>query len=114
MIAPRRWPILLLLLPLASPADPGALDAADREALALGRKVLAVQTALADPEAPDALAAISALGLDSRHYTMVRGWLMQQLLGDLSIAEANPQAIPPKIERRIEFLQRAIRAIDLE
>lgn len=114
MISPRRWPILLLLPPLWSAADPGELDPADREALELGRRVLAVQAALADPEAPDALAAISALGLDSRHYTMVRGWLMQQLLGDLSIAEANPGDIPPRIEQRIEFLQRAIRAIDLE
>ena len=107
------WP-MLLLLPLLAGADTPTPQATDREALALGRRVLAVQAALDNPTAPGSLAAIRALGLDSRHYTMVRGWLMQQLLGDLGILEADPENAPPAVRKRIAFLQRAIRAIDLE
>ena len=42
------------------------------------------------------------------------GWLSQQLRGDLSIRDASAERTPDLIEERIEFLERAIRAIDLE
>jgi len=62
-----------------------------------------------EPAMPDDEAAQLA-----RYYVMVRGWLSLQLQGDLSIAAAKQGEVSPKIEARIEFLERAIRAIDLE
>ena len=86
----------------------------DEEALELGRKVLAIQAAIENPEARDAMGAITDLGLDARHYMMVRGWLSEQLRADRSVRDAYQGQAPARIEERIEFLQRAIRAIDLE
>ena len=70
--------------------------------------------ALNDPAAPDAIDAVKALGLDTRYYVMVRGWLSMQLAGDRGIANAHRDSMPPHIRERIDFLERAIRAIDLE
>ena len=108
--------VALTIIASASPAM-GAEQASERcdaDASALGRKVLAVQAALAGPTAPGAADAIKALGLDSRYYVMVRGWLSMQLAGDRSIANARGDATPRHIQERIDFLEQAIRAIDLE
>lgn len=86
----------------------------DAEALALGRQILAVQRALGDPDKPESLKAVTALGTDSRHYVMVRGWLVQLLAGDESIAEAAGGKPAEAVAARIRFLRKAIRAIDLE
>ena len=88
--------------------------ACDPDASDLGQKVLAVQRALSDPAAPGAIDAVKALGLDSRYYVMVRGWVSMQLAGDRSISNAHGDSVPPHIRDRIDFLERAIRAIDLE
>jgi len=98
----------------ASAAELPALSLPDQEALALGRKVLAVKEAIQNPTAPGALDAILALGLDSRYYLMVRGWLSMQLQGDQSIIAVSKAQSRPEITARITFLQQAIRAIDLE
>jgi len=45
---------------------------------------------------------------------MVRGWLAYQRQGDMSIVAANRGQVPEYIRARINFLDRAIRAIDLE
>ena len=92
--------------PPAGRCDPDASD--------LGLKVLAVQAVLATPSTPGAIDTIKALGLDSRYYVMVRGWLSMQLEGDRSIASARGDAVPRHIRQRIDFLERAIRAVDLE
>ncbi len=89
-------------------------DDSDERARDLGRKVIAIQNAIADPASGGALEAVTELGQDSRYYVMVRGWLSLQLEGDLSIANAQGQSVSSKIEERIAFLKRAIRAIDLE
>lgn len=86
----------------------------DEEALWLGHKVLAIKASIQDPNAPHAMRAIMELGTDSRYYVMVRGWLSQQLQGDTSILDASKNKVRPEIRERIEFLQKAIRAIDLE
>lgn len=91
-----------------------ASPAADSEALLLGQRVLAVKAALENPGVPGALEAVRDLGGDSRYYVMVRGWLGLQLEGDRSIAEASRDELSPKIEQRIQFLEQAIRAIDLD
>jgi len=86
----------------------------DDDVTRLGMRVLAVRAALDNPGAPGAMQAVLDLGLDSRYYVMVRGWLSLQLQGDLSIVAASQGEIRPDLERRIEFLEQAIRAIDLE
>ena len=86
----------------------------DQAALELGRRVQAVREAIQHPEAPDALQAITDLGHDQRYYVMVRGWLLYQRQGDMSIADASRGQTPGHIRTRIRFLDRAIRAIDLE
>lgn len=58
--------------------------------------------------------AVIDLGLDSRYYVMVRGWLSMQLAGDRSIANAQGASVSSKVRARIAFLEKAIRAIDLE
>lgn len=86
----------------------------DEEVLELGRRVAAAGAAIRDPDTPGAMYSITELGKDSRHYTMVRGWLALQLHGDESIVAAGAEGERPDIEERIAFLKRAIRAIDLE
>ncbi|MCF7734122.1 MAG: hypothetical protein K9N23_20730 [Akkermansiaceae bacterium] len=98
--------------PVGQPAP--KLPDADQEALDLGRKVLAVKRAIANPGAPAAMPSVTNLGHDSRYYVMVRGWLKQQLSADQSIADARGKDTPKKIRDRISFLTKAIRAIDLE
>ena len=86
----------------------------DQLARELGRKVLAIQQVLKNPKAPGAMRAITDLGHDSRHYVMVRGWLVQELAGATSIRDANQGKAGGELDERITFLRKAIRAIDLE
>jgi len=95
-------------------ATPTTLSREDQEALLLGRKVLAVQRALQNPTAPDAMQAVMDLGLDQRYYVMTRGWLSYQLSGDQSIISASKGNQPQRITDRAEFVKKAIRRIDLE
>ena len=92
----------------------GSVEMEDREALELGYRVQAVREAIQNPEAPDALQALTDLGHDQRYYVMVRGWLAYQRQGDKSIVDANRGLAPEHIRTRIRFLDQAIRAIDLE
>ena len=121
------WGLFVLLLILAAPLSLPAIGTGgavltekeespgrDEEALRLGRNVLAVRAAIQNPGAPDALQAIVELGSDSRYYVMVRGWLSLQRQGDLSILDASGSEANPEIQARVEFLEKAIRAIDLE
>ncbi len=90
-------------------------SADEKEASEIGRAILAIQKALAHPEAPGSLEAVTELGHMTAHYTMVRGWLVQELSRAESIKSAQqPDAKTPAIDARIAFLKKAIRAIDLE
>lgn len=102
--------LAFLLCLVGAPALAGAED----EARGLGLKVQAAGEAILDPESPGAMRAVTELGTDSRYYTMMRGWLAQQLEGDRSIVAAAAAGSRPRIEARIRFLEQAIRAIDLE
>jgi len=100
-----------------SSAGPGACAApatGDQAALELGRKVLAVSQALQTPGEANAMQAVTDLGHDQRYYVMVRGWLACQLEGDRSILAAAGEQTPQEVRDRISFLEKAIRAIDLE
>ncbi len=86
----------------------------DRAALELGRRVLAVGQAIQNPRSPGAMQAVTDLGHDQRHYVMVRGWLTYQMLADQSLIEAHHGNAPEQVTQRVEFLRRAIRAVDLD
>ena len=87
-------------------------------ALEVGHKVLAVQAALENPEQPASIEAVKALGLDSRHYVMVRGWLVQELRSAESWQETSTYqtslAYKNATDKRASALRLMIRAIDLE
>ena len=109
----------VLLLPQGGIADERSLEPvdqpeADDHALWLGHKVLAIAEAIRSPGNPRAMDSVLALGRDSRYYVMVRGWLSMQLKGDMSILQARRGDVSPEVAARIAFLQKAIRAIDLE
>jgi len=91
-----------------------AAELTEAAAMELGYKVAAINEALLDPGAPGAMQAITNLGHDQRYYAMVRGWLMYQLQGDMSILQATQAQQQPVIRARVDFIQQAIRAIDLE
>jgi hypothetical protein len=94
--------------------EPVDSSLADEHALWLGHRVLAIAAAIRNPDAPGAMEAVLELGLDSRYYVMVRGWLAMQLRSDMSILQARNGDVSPQIAARVVFLQKAIRAIDLE
>ncbi|MGI9309059.1 MAG: hypothetical protein ACR2P6_07345 [Gammaproteobacteria bacterium] len=80
----------------------------------LGQAILDIQYALDNPTAPESLDAITRLGHDSRYYVMVRGWLVQELHGLQSISAGKDGSIGAHQRAKLDFLQQAIRAIDLE
>ena len=103
-----------LVAALFSGTVSSASELTDAAAMELGYKIAAVNEALQNPASPGALQAITNLGHDQRYYVMVRGWLMYQLQGDMSILQASQGQQQPAIRARIDFIQRAIRALDLE
>ena len=108
----RKLTYLLLVLIFSSIST--ASELTDTEAIELGYSVSAINEALKNPGSPGALQAITDLGHDQRYYVMVRGWLMYQLQGDMSILQASQEQVPDAIRVRIDLIQQAIRAIDLE
>ena len=110
------WPAALLLAVIGSAGCIAHADAVteDLAAMELGRKVLAVRQALQTPGSANAMQAVTDLGHDQRYYVMVRGWLTAQLEGDRSILAAAGEQTPREVMERIAFLEKAIRAIDLE
>lgn len=95
-----------------------AQELSDEEAMALGRQVLAVKAALEQPEAPESLEAIRALGNDSRYYVMVRGWVIQHLqMAESYMGTSTYRDDPARkqaVDARIAALKKALRALDLE
>jgi len=81
----------------------------------IGVMVKSIQKALEDPEAAGSIMTITRYGLDSRYYKMIRGWLLLELSGVESQYEAAKEdSIRQKHALKIEFLKKAIRAIDQE
>jgi len=95
-------------------AKTAPLSKEDQAALQLGHRVLAVRLAIQNPEAPNAMKAVTDLGRDQRYYIIVRGWLSYQLQGNTSMLEVSKERTSDKTKQRITFLKKAIRAIDLE
>jgi hypothetical protein len=81
----------------------------------IGVMVKSIQKALENPETAGSLMTITKYGLDSRYYKMIRGWLLLELSGVESQYEAGKEdSIRQKHALKIEFLKKAIRAIDQE
>lgn len=96
----------------------GKLSAQDMHALELGRKVVKVKAALQSPEKQASMDTIRDLGLDSRYYVMVRGWISQHISMTESYRDTSPYRESAKrkkeVDDRIAALRRVLRAIDLE
>ena len=74
-----------------------------------------IQYALKYSEEKGSFETIIKYGRDSRYYTMIRGWLSYELSGVRSQYESNKvELIKQKRKLKIDFLEKAIRAIDLE
>ena len=108
----RQFTFLLFVLFFSTIS--AASELTDAEATELGYRISAINAALQNPAAPGAMQAITDLGHDQRYYVMVRGWLMYQLQGDMSILQASQGQAQESIRARVDFIQQAIRAIDLE
>lgn len=95
-----------------------AVEVSDEEAMVLGRQVLAVKQALENPEAPESMAAVTALGQDSRYYVMVRGWVVQHIQMAESFRGTSEYKQSPdrqlEVEKKISAYQKLLRMIDLE
>lgn len=124
--------LLLLLLPLTVQASKQTnnsvseekaqvvvnkpkLSKTQYEALYIGKMVQELQLAIDSPNDPNSLKTISFYGTDSRYYSMVRGWLFQELVGVESQLHASktPSSIA-KFQAHSDFLKKAIRMVDLE
>ena len=94
------------------------LSEEDLHALELGRKIIRAKAALQEPGKQGSIAAIKDLGLDSRYYVLVRGWIVQHI----SMTESykgtstykNSDKRRKEIDGRIAALQKMLRATDLE
>ena len=106
--------LTFLFLVLFCSTVSSASELTGAEAMELGYRISAINAALQNPTAPGAMRAITDLGHDQRYYVMVRGWLMYQLQGDMSILQASQGPAQATVRARVDFIQRAIRAIDLE
>jgi len=85
------------------------------EAYQIGLMVKAIQKGLNNPEDSQSLETIIEYGRDSRYYIMIRGWLLLELGGVESQYESTKgNLIQHKHKVRMDFLRKAIRAIDLE
>ena len=98
-------------------AAPSASSALPEECK-IGVMVKAIQAAIDTPREKASLETIARYGTDSRYYMMIRGWLVQELAGvqsQLDAADvAHEDALKEKFRQKAEFLQKAVRRIDLE
>lgn len=85
------------------------------EALRIGAMVMEIDAALKAPDDAKSLETIVRYGTDSRHYVMIRGWLVQLLKGAESqhSASSDPE-LKAKHKASVDFLKKSIRRIDLE
>lgn len=107
--------ICLTTLSQVSIANTQASQAISKEASEIGVMVQKLQVAIQSPNDKNALNVIYLYGTDSRYYSMIRGWLFQELVGVESQLHASKSAANiEKFTLRSDFLKQAIRSIDLE
>jgi len=87
---------------------------AENETYKIGLMVQDIQGAL-ETRDEQALQTISLYGTDSRYYSMIRGWLFQELVGVESQLHATKnKKSAQKFQNNSNFLKKAIILIDLE
>lgn len=91
------------------------LQSAFEQEQAIGEMVKQLQVAIKSPHSKTSLQVIYKYGTDSRYYSMIRGWLVQELSAVESQLSANKsKVLVKKFKQHSDFLQQAIRLIDLE
>ena len=104
--------LLVMSLQNISVADPSLENT---EEYKIGVMVKAIAEAMKTPEDKESLKTITAYGHDTRYYTMIRGWLVQELRNHESLLSAyknKPQET--FFQLKVNFLLKVIRRIDLE
>ena len=92
-----------------------AQDLKQSEEYKIGVMVKAVAKAIKNPEDPKSMQIIADYGIDTRYYTMIRGWLVQELKAAASLLSVNKDKARGKVfQEKVSFLKKAIRRIDLE
>jgi len=81
----------------------------------IGVMIQQLQVAIKSPQDKKSLSVISKYGTDSRYYVMIRGWLVQEMIGVKSQLDVQQdQQKSAEIQIQYNFLKQAIRSIDLE
>ena len=119
MFKNRSLQVLLLTTILAFALPVSAIQTTEHDdyvkAYEIGIMVQQFQLALAAPENANSLTTIKHYGTDSRYYSMIRGWLMQELnASESQLNASNEQLYIEKFQQKTDFLKQAIRMIDLE
>lgn len=107
--------IILFYFSSASIVQASCASQGNNEVYALGEMVQKLQVALMPPFDALSLQTIQYYGTDTRYYTMIRGWLSQELQGVESQLGASQDAQDmSRLQKKSDFLQQAIVLIDLE
>jgi len=81
----------------------------------IGEMVKKLQVAIKSPQSKASLLVIYEYGTDSRYYSMIRGWLVQELSAvESQLNASQSEALSKAFTLRADFLKQAIRLIDLE
>lgn len=106
--------VLILLLATSSIVFAEETAQASKERR-IGAMVIAIDSALKAPEDKKSLEIIVSYGTDSRHYVMIRGWMIELLKGSESQLNAtrDPE-LKRKHQTKVHFLKKVIRRIDLD
>lgn len=78
----------------------------------IGAMVQSLTQAIRTPS-PESLDIVAHYGTDSRYYTMIRGWLVQELSGVESQLSSQKGAVNPEQAALAAHLRACIRRIDL-
>lgn len=85
------------------------------EAQKIGEMVQKLQVAMRSPNDPRSLGIISLYGNDRRYYSMVLGWLFQELIGVESKLHASKSYTQSEVfQHHSNFLKQAIRSVNLK
>ena len=81
----------------------------------IGVMVKQLQVAIKSSQSKESLQVIYEYGTDSRYYSMIRGWLVQELSGvESQLNVSQSELLSKAFTLRADFLKQAIRLIDLE
>ncbi len=105
----------LLIIVNPSFADQGSAKVINSETYKIGLMVEEINLALKAKNKEQSLQTITEYGTDSRYYSMIRGWLFQELVSVESQLGATKNASDSiRFQKQSNFLKQAIINIDLE